>query len=98
MSKWHAPKSRETAYSEKLFGILESMNRKPVVLVVVVQVRAAEAVVQAHVVREVAIVLGRTPEVRVVALVVVIPIEAPEAGRELTARAVFFDFFQLKFS
>ena len=69
--------------------VLHATNREPVVLVVVVQVRVVVAVVQAHEVRavatvlcRVATVLCRTPEVRVVALVVVIPVAVPAAGRE----------------
>ena len=66
--------------------VLETTNREPVELVVVVQVRVVVAVVQAHEVRAVATVLCRvlcrTPEVRVVALVVVILVAVPAAGRE----------------
>ena len=62
--------------------VLETTNRKPVVLIAVVQVRVVEVDVQEHVVRVVAIVLRRTPEVRVEALVVATPIAAPVAGRQ----------------
>ena len=59
----------------------ETTNREPVVLVVV-QVRIVVVVVQVHVVRVVAIVLRRTPEVRVVAVVVEVAIVVPVAGRQ----------------
>ena len=54
----------------------------PEILNGAVQARAVEVVAQAHVVRAVAKFLRRTPEERVIALVVVIPIVAPAAGRQ----------------
>ena len=54
-----------------LFLVPEATDRMPVVLVVVVAVHVGVVVVEVAVVRVVAIVLGRTPEVRVVAEVVV---------------------------
>ena len=62
--------------------VLEATNRKPVVLVVDVQVRIVVVAVQEHIIRETAIVLCRTPEVRVGALEVVIPEAVPAVGRE----------------
>ena len=62
--------------------VLEATNRKPEVLVMVVQVRIVAAVVQVHEGRVAAIVLCRTPKGRVVALVDVTPVVAPVAGRE----------------
>ena len=62
--------------------VLKAPNREPEVLEVAVQVRKVAVVAQAHAVRVVAIVLGRTPEVRVVALVDVIPTAVPEASRQ----------------
>ena len=62
--------------------VLETTNRKPAVLAVVVQVRIVVVAAQIHVVRAVAVVLSRTPEVRVVALAVVIPKVVTEAGRK----------------
>ena len=66
--------------------VLDATNRKPAALVAVVQVRTDVVVAQAHVVREVDIVLCRTPEVRVVAFVVVTPIVDPEASRQRRKR------------
>ena len=68
--------------------VFDATNRKPEVLVVVVQVRIVVVVVQAHVVRVVAIVLCRTPEERVVALAVVTPIVEPVAGRQHRERVI----------
>ena len=62
--------------------VLEATNRKPEDLVAAAQVRIAVVIAQAHVVRVAAIVLCRTPEVRVVALAVVTPVVVPAAGRE----------------
>ena len=62
--------------------VLKATNRKTDALEVVAQVRIGAEVVQVHAVREVAIVLRRTPEVRVVALVVVIPTAVPAASRQ----------------
>lgn len=62
--------------------VLYATNREPEVLVVGAQVRIVVAVVQGYVVREVAIVLCRTPEVRVVAIAVEAAIVEPVAGRQ----------------
>ena len=62
--------------------IFDATNRKPVALVAVVQARIVAVVVQDHAVRVIAIVISRTPEVRVVALVVEMPIAAPAASRQ----------------
>ena len=78
----------------------KATNRVPVVLVVVEQVRTIVAVVQAHEVRAVAIVLRRTPDVRAVALAVEIPIVVPEASRQrreeigILAIAIVFPAFR----
>lgn len=65
--------------------ILYTTNRKPFVLEVVVQARALVVVVQVHVIRAEAIgaiVLLRTPEVRVVATAVEVVTVAPVASRQ----------------
>lgn len=62
--------------------VLETTNRKTVELIVVEQERVDVVVVQTHVVRVEATVLGRTPEVREVTLVEVTPIVVPVAGRK----------------
>ena len=62
--------------------VFEATNRKPVVLAAVAQERKVAAVVQVHAARVAAIVLSRTPEERVVALAVEIPIVAPVASRQ----------------
>ena len=64
--------------------VLETTNRKPDVLIVVALVHVAAVVVQDHAVRVVTTVLRRTPEVRLEALVVVIPNPNAvlEAGRQ----------------
>ncbi len=66
--------------------VFDATNRKPVALVAVVQVRTVVVVVQVNAERVVAIVLCRTPEERVVALGVVIPIVVPVAGRQRRER------------
>lgn len=68
--------------------VLETTNREPVAIVVVVgvQERIVVDVVQGHAVREVAIALRGTPEERVVALVFVMAVAVPEAGRQRRKR------------
>ena len=62
--------------------VLYATDRKPVVLIVVVRTRTVVIVDQAHFVRIVAIALRGTPEDRMNALVVVIPIVASVTSRE----------------
>ena len=59
------------------------------ILTNVAQIRIVAAVVQAHAVRFVAIVVRRTPEVRVVALAVVTPTVASDANRVCREREGF---------
>ena len=62
--------------------VLKATDREPVVLIVVTQVHIAATAPKAHVVRAVAIVLRRSPDERVAALVPVIPFVVPIASRE----------------
>ena len=70
-------------YMQSLLFIFHTTDGKAVVLVVVVAVHIGAVIVEAAVVRDVATVLGSTPEVRVVAEVVVVAeVAAGRNGRK----------------